>query len=122
MKSLSKKNLGELGEKIAVDFLKKQGIKIIEKNFRSKFGEIDIIGQIDNTLVFFEVKTRSTLAFGQPYEAVNKTKIKKIKKTIEYFLFKHPKFTNKALRIDVLSLILDKQGKIKDIRHFKNIL
>ena len=115
-------SLGKFGESAAEEFLKNQGIKIIARNFRSKFGEIDLIGQEHETAVFFEVKTRKTLYFGKPYEAVNRYKITKIKKTIDFFLLKNPKYKNKKLRIDVLSLVLDKDQNLKEIKHFKNVL
>ncbi len=122
MNSLSKTSVGKIGEKIVEDYLEKRGTKILVKNFRSKFGEIDLIGKKGDTIIFFEVKTRKTLRFGQPYEAVNKTKLRKIRKTIDFFLLKNPKYQKYKLRIDVISLILDKQNNIKQIKHFENAL
>lgn len=122
MSKFSKTSLGKKGESLIIEYLKNKGFEIISTNFRSKFGEIDIIGKINNTIVFFEVKTRTTLRFGKPYEAVNKNKIKKIKKTIDFFLLKNPKFQDFKLRIDVISLILDKQDRPIEIKHFENVL
>ncbi|MCR4324789.1 MAG: YraN family protein [Candidatus Curtissbacteria bacterium] len=63
-------NIGKIGEDAAVKFLQKNGYKIIEHNFRIRGGEIDIIAKDGKTLVYVEVKTRSTSAFGLPEEAV----------------------------------------------------
>jgi putative endonuclease len=70
--------LGERGEKIAVDFLQKQGYRIIKKNYRTRLGEIDLIARDGDTLVFIEVKTRESLEYGNPYESVNNLKKRKI--------------------------------------------
>ncbi len=112
---------GFLGEKIVVEYLKSKGFSIITKNFRSKLGEIDIIGKQGETVVFFEVKTRRTLKFGQPYEAVNTKKLNRIRKTINYFLLLNPAYKNKKLRIDVISLLLDETNHVKEIKHFENV-
>ena len=67
--------IGQLGEKLAKKFLEEREYKIISQNFRARQGEIDIIAEDkDNTIVFVEVKTRSTVEFGNPAEAVNQNK------------------------------------------------
>ncbi len=70
--------LGEKGEGVAVKFLKKKGYKIIIQNFKTRIGEIDIIARDGKTLAFIEVKTRESIEYGQPFEAVNKFKRRKI--------------------------------------------
>ena len=70
--------LGEKGEGLAVTFLKKKGYKIIKQNYKTGIGEIDIIAADRDALVFIEVKTRESLAYGQPFEAVNRHKKQKI--------------------------------------------
>ena len=72
------KILGEKGEKQASVFLEKRGYRILAKNFRNRFGEIDIIAQDKDELVFVEVKTRTSDNFGTPEEAVNAKKLRKI--------------------------------------------
>jgi putative endonuclease len=69
-----KKGLGNKGEKLAVKYLKKQGYKILERNFRTPFGEADIIAQDGDEVVFLEVKTRESYTFGLPAEAVTPEK------------------------------------------------
>jgi putative endonuclease len=97
---------GKLGEKLAVKLLQKKGLKILEKNFRSKVGEIDIIAlesSKEPTLVFIEVKARWTKEYGPPEEAVTPRKIRSIIKTGQYYSHLHPELP-KALRVDVVSI------------------
>lgn len=82
---MTKIQTGQEGEKLAVNFLKEQGFKILETNFRSKFGEIDIIAIDKDALVFIEVKTRSSQQFGLPEEAVGFRKLDHIIKTINFY-------------------------------------
>lgn len=105
IKRSQNKSLGEKGEDIACELLKKAGYKILQRNFSGKFGEIDIIAISGDTLVFIEVKTRKSLRFGMPEEAVTPAKLGKIKKTAEYYSLLHPNFPKK-LRINVVGLIL----------------
>lgn len=104
------RSFGNLGEDYAVSLLKKAGYKILERNFRSKFGEIDIVARQDDTLVFVEVKARWSKRFGNPEEAVTPKKLFKIKKTAEYFSLTHPSLPKK-LRIDIVAIDIDR-GKV----------
>lgn len=97
---------GKLGEETAIKYLQKQNYKILQKNFRSRFGEIDIVAQDGHTLVFIEVKTRWSKEFGYPQEAVTPRKIRSIIKTGEYFKLLNPK-TPELLRIDVVAIEVD---------------
>jgi len=99
-------SFGKNGEEIACDLLTKNGYKIIDRNFSSRFGEIDIIAIKDATLIFVEVKTRQSLRFGFPEEAVTSQKIYKIKKTGEYYSLIHPDLPKK-LRVDVVALLIE---------------
>ncbi len=81
----SKITLGKKAETWTTNYLKKQGYTIIETNFKSKLGELDIVAQKDGYITFIEVKYRSTLAFGYPYEAVSLTKLERLKKLIDYY-------------------------------------
>ena len=106
--TLYKKNFGKQGEDIAFQYLIDHDFKIIDRNFRSKFGEIDIIAQKGNKLFFVEVKTRSNLKKGMPYEAINKRKIHQMKKASTYFLmqnnYKDLKYTLSAFSILFINL------------------
>ncbi|WP_312353675.1 YraN family protein, partial [Aminipila sp.] len=77
-------SLGFQGEEVASNYLKNKGYQVLERNFRCKMGEIDIIACIHKTLVFVEVKTRRNLKFGLPCEAITKNKKVHIKKVAAF--------------------------------------
>lgn len=108
------------GEELAASFLQKKGYKIIERNFRSRGGEIDIIAQEGDSLVFIEVKARSTDEFGSPLEAVTRWKMKSLIKTAQFYKLKHPKLPE-LMRIDAVAITLDNKNKAKSIELIKNI-
>lgn len=100
---MSTKDTGQAAEDRAADFLEGLGYKILDRNFRSKFGEIDLVALDGDTLVFVEVKARATRLFGLPEEAVNKRKIRHITLAGEYYLSLHPGLPQ-LLRIDVIAI------------------
>jgi putative endonuclease len=108
--------LGKEGEELAVRFLKKQGFRIVGKNYRTPFGEIDIIAEDGEVLVFIEVKTRSGDAFGSPFEAVDRKKRDKIRKVALCYMKKIRK--EPQARFDVLSI--DAEGGQKKIEHIRD--
>ena len=111
--SLYQKNLGKTGEDLALDYLKSHSFFILEKNFASRFGEIDIIAEKNHCLYFIEVKTRSNLDHGAPFEAVNKRKIYHIKSSAQYYLLKN-KFEGYKLKVAVFSILIEgEEIKIK---------
>ena len=111
-------NTGKFGENLAVNFLKNKGYKIIQRNFRTKYGEIDIIAEKGNFIIFIEVKFRKKRIFGTAEESINYGKLKKIKQTAEYYLNNFYK-GNKNPRIDVIAI--NSFEKI-DIFHYKNLI
>ena len=83
--TLGRKELGAKGEEIAVRYLKSRGYRIVERNYRIRLGEIDIIAEQGDDLVFIEVKTRSDTHFGSPFESVTARKQKQLSKVaLEY--------------------------------------
>jgi len=103
---VSKQNiyLGKSGEDNALNFLKENGYKILVKNYKTKLGEVDIIAYDKGTLCFIEVKTRGSLRFGSPQEAVSHFKQRQISKVALQFL-KRNNLLNKKARFDVVSVI-----------------
>jgi putative endonuclease len=95
-------SLGLFGEGIAENFIKSKGYKIVMKNYRCKLGEIDLIAEKDDLLVFIEVKTRSNDKFGKGFEAVNFKKIDKIRKVATLYMMQ--KNLQKEVRFDVISV------------------
>ena len=120
-KKMKKLSTGKWGERTAVKFLKKNKIKLIDRNYYSRFGEIDIVGydKKNKEYVFVEVKTRKNNSFGEPYESVDKYKLRKIYKTAMYYLMEN-NIENENYRFDVVSIIKDNEKDIH-ISHFKNI-
>lgn len=100
------KLLGALGEDISCKYLSNSGYKVIERNFRCRAGEIDIIAIQDDTVVFIEVKTRSGGNYGSPSEAVSKSKQMKIIKTALFYMQKK-KLLDNMCRFDVMEIIID---------------
>ena len=114
---MSNISIGKKGEEYAKDYLIKNGYKIIDTNKRfSRFCEIDIIALDKNTLVFVEVKTRTTEICGSPFEAITKTKYQHIKQGLFLYLQENPQY--KKFRIDAISIVLQPQFKIE---HLKNV-
>ncbi len=95
--------LGGRGEGLAWGFLKKQGYKILEKNYRTKLGEIDVIASKKRTLVFIEIKTRRNHNFGLPEEAIDWKKRRKMIRAAEIYL-QSKRLENKEARFDILAI------------------
>ena len=91
-------------EKLAADFLKRNGYRIIKQNFYCKMGEVDIIAIKDSYLVFVEVKYRNTKAMGTAAEAVNFNKKRKICRCADVFLMLNPSYGNNNIRFDVIAI------------------
>jgi putative endonuclease len=112
------KTLGERGEAIAAAYLKGQRFTIIERNFRCKGGEVDIIARDGKTLVFVEVKTRRTLTFGPPQMALTPFKQRQISKAALTWLAKKKQF-NASARFDVIAIIAP-DHQVPEIEHIRN--
>ena len=112
--SHKRQQLGKAGEDLAARYLQKNGYAIIHRNYRCRSGEIDIIASHQATLVFIEVKTRSTNRFGTPAEAVTRRKQQQISRVAEEYLAQNGLFTSPA-RFDVLSIVND--GSQSHITH-----
>lgn len=109
-----------LGEQAAVDYLKKKKYSIIDRNFRQGYGEIDIIALFDQTLVFIEVKTRSSGQFGNIRESITPWKLKTLTKTCEYYKLIHRSLPDR-LRIDAIFVVVSQNNQIDSIEHVENI-
>ena len=103
--------MGRAGEKRAVDFLRKKGFKILNTNYRAPVGEIDIIAEDGDVIVFVEVKTRTSDNYGNPCEAVDKKKQEKYYKIATFYLQREGKMDS-ACRFDVVEI---ENGQINHI-------
>ncbi len=113
-------SIGQSGEDIATEFLRKQGYKIVARNFRIRNGEVDIIATCDNTLIFIEVKTRTGDKFGEPQEAISFRKLRSLLNVAQYYKLTH-KNIPEAMRIDGIFIKFSPDGTIKSIEHMQNI-
>ena len=98
--------LGKRGEALAWGYLQNEGYRILEKNFRTRFGEIDIVAEKKGTVVFLEVKTRRNQDFGTPAEAVDWRKRRKMAQVAESYL-QRKGLENRPARFDILSVLWD---------------
>ncbi len=105
--------LGVSGEATAVMYLKKKHYKIIETNYSCRAGEIDIIAKKDDILVFVEVKTRSSNAFGTPAEAITLKKQQHIIRSAQFFMLEHA-VVNTQVRFDAIEVIDKRVNHIVD--------
>lgn len=120
----NKRIFGDLGEKIAKEYLENNGYKTIDQNYSKRWGEIDLIAEsADRELVFVEIKTRETdntpSAF-LPEDSVNYIKQQKIIKTAQTFLYENKYSDDTFWRIDVIAIEIDKNSHKAKIRHLKN--
>ena len=101
--SLFRKRLGQQGEEIAEGFLKQKGYKLVERNYRCRTGEVDLIVLDRKVIVFVEVKTRSDQRFGSPFEAVERRKQRKMIQAARFFLHER-KLHERNARFDVVGV------------------
>ena len=108
--------LGEKGEQLAVEYLLKNGYAIVEKNYRFLKAEVDIIAQKENVLICVEVKTRSTIDFGNPQDFVNPKKIKLLVAAMDHFVVEND--LDVEVRFDIIAIINKKNAF--EIEHLKD--
>jgi putative endonuclease len=105
----ARRQLGDAGEDLAAATLKKQGYKILERNYVTPLGEIDLIARQGKTLVIIEVKTRKDTRFGSPQEAVSAAKQAKLRRLGDYYM-KDKRLTDASVRFDVVAITLAEGG------------
>jgi putative endonuclease len=107
------KSIGLQGEDLAIKYLQAKGLKIIQRNYKTPIGEADVVARDKDTIVFVEVKTRSSSQFGEPFEAVNERKRDKLKKIAMYYQKQQGKEI--TVRFDVVSI--KRKGDEYEINH-----
>lgn len=116
-----KQSLGKYGEDAAAEFLKKKKYKILERNLKNRFGEIDIIAKHKGDIVFIEVKTRFSKKYGAPYEAVNYYKQERITSAAKAYLC-NKKLFDANVRFDIVEVyggISDGRFELDKIEHIE---
>ena len=118
---MDRQQVGKLGEKAAQKFLKRRGYRIRETGFRCRRGEIDIIAQQKDYLVFVEVRSKSNLDFGTPEESITQAKKEKLIASALTYTTTHQHIPS-LWRIDFIAVELDDKGKIKRIELIENAI
>ena len=111
--------LGKWGEGVAGRFLQEKGYVLLETNYRCRWGEVDIVAQDGEELVFVEVRTRRGVEFGTPEESVTAAKARKLVATAQEFLQEHDQ-VNAGWRIDLIAIRLDGDRRVQDITHLRH--
>ena len=101
----SRAKFGRMAEDLALRYLQKHGLTLLQRNYRSRFGEIDLIMQEKNTIIFIEVRSRKNSAFLHPAETVDRTKRNKIRKTSQVYMQQTSAGNRFNWRFDVITLI-----------------
>ncbi|HLF20511.1 MAG TPA: YraN family protein [Bacteroidota bacterium] len=114
---LSKRQRGNVGEELAAKFLIKKGYKILERNYRFEHGEIDLVAEDGDELVFVEVKSRKSKSFGEPEDAITEKKEGHVRDAAEGYLFEKS-IENRMCRFDVIAI--EFHNGVADIRHTKD--
>lgn len=115
---------GSKGEEFAAEYLAKKGYEILERNYREKYGEIDIVSRCkvkgESFIVFVEVKTKTEGEYGEPWEMINKHKLKQI--TNMGHLWCMQNHYRGLVRIDVVGVWLDAMGEVERVKHWENVI
>jgi putative endonuclease len=121
MKSARRQSLGHIGESIAAAFLEKKGYLILERNWRSPYGEIDLIAKENDVVAFVEVKTRASSSLGPPEISITQRKVEHMRSAAEYFIQQHPELIN-DWRIDAVTIQIQSDDYPPLIDHFENVI
>jgi putative endonuclease len=113
--------IGQRGEQLAAEYLERKGYRVLQSNFRTRYGEVDLICQDGHDLVFIEVKARTSHRLGLPEQAVTPGKLRRLRRAILFYL-QEQRRRYRGLRIEVVAVDLE-PGSLaaREIRHFKEI-
>jgi putative endonuclease len=118
---MKRKETGDLGEQLALNYLKKKGYRILETNYRCQMGEIDIVAMHKKCLVLVEVRTKTNPEFGTPEESITKTKALHMERTAEFYRQQHPK-APPDWRIDLVAIEMQPSGQLLRLQHLESVL
>ncbi len=121
MKPGPQRKLGQQGEALAAAYLENKGYTIIDRNYRTPYGEIDIIASQGDSIVFIEVKTRASHSMGPPEISITRRKAEHMRNAAEDYIQHHPELSENW-RIDVVALVVQTKGATPAIEHFENAI
>jgi putative endonuclease len=116
---MNKRETGAFGEKLACDFLARNGYDIVETNFRCPEGEIDIVARREDTLVFVEVRSKTGREFGRPEESITPVKMARLRTAAARYAESRPGLPE-SRRIDVIAIEMDRRGRARRIELIEN--
>ena len=116
----ARKNLGDSAERVAALYLERHGCRILARNVRTREGEIDLIAEDQDGLAFVEVKARRGSGYGTAEEAITPRKQLQLVRLAEAFIGRESAFGDRAWRIDVVAVQLDREGRVESINHIRN--
>lgn len=111
---------GQIGENLAAECLAHKGYRVLDRNWFTKWGELDIVASKDDVLVFVEVKTKVGEGYGSPEEMVNSYKIAQVQRMGEVYRITKG-LPNLQARVDVIAIVLDSNGKVVRLDHYENV-
>jgi putative endonuclease len=118
-KPTARQGLGRTGERLAAEALMSKGYHILERNFRCRQGEIDLVAEDEQDLIFVEVKARRGVSFGLPEDAITIYKRRKLVEVASYYLDLHS-CSDRSWRIDVVAVQFSSNGKLQEIRIYEH--
>lgn len=117
-KATARAALGSAGERLAAGWLEARGYRVLARNWRCAYGELDVVAEERGELVFVEVKTRRGVAHGAPEEAITASKRAHLIAAAQCYLMEQQRETQPC-RIDIVAIQLDEQGRLMDVRHYR---
>jgi putative endonuclease len=115
----SRRRVGDAGERLAADYLQRQGYEIVDRNVRRKEGEIDLVAVKDGTLVFIEVKLRRSGRAGSAIQQISPAKHARLRELAEAYAADHPELPAN-LRVDVVAIDLTVSGEVGKLHHVRS--
>ena len=115
-----RKQLGDFGERVVAAHLEAKGYRIIDRQFRVVEAEIDLVARDGETLVFVEVRTRRGGEAGMAARSVNAAKAKQLLRAVDCYIEHHPELADAAMRIDVVTVELARDGILREVMHIEN--
>ncbi|MHA3022614.1 YraN family protein [Mycobacterium sp. BMJ-28] len=119
METWTRAEIGALGEQLAVEHLEALGLRVLERNWRCRYGELDVIAADGSTVVFVEVKTRTSDAFGGVAQAVTPVKVRRLRRLAGVWLAQHPG-SWAGVRIDVVGVRIGRT-RVPEVAHVQGI-
>jgi putative endonuclease len=114
------RRIGDMGEALASTFLEDLGYQFLDQNYATRYGELDLVFQDADMIVFVEVKTRTSDTYGNPESSITEAKLERIQNAALLWLQDHPEVAD-DWRVDVVAVLLGAGGKVEDLQHFINV-